>query len=270
MPARRAILYCDCAAAQMTPAGVRRAVRAGLADADADVLALPDLCGAAARRDPRLADLAARADVCVLACRPRAVRALLTAAGAPLADSAQLVDLNEASAAEALAAALGEAPPAEDAELPVERWADDWTPWFPVIDRGRCSDCGQCLNFCLFGVYARGDERVVVARPGACKTNCPACARVCPTSAIIFPKYDGPEDWIRGGQGAAEPSEVAEPAPRGADVLDALRQRNEANRRRQQADAERAACSCNDDLLRRLGLDDEAIAEIRSAARQSE
>jgi len=70
----------------------------------------------------------------------------------------------------------------------------DWVPWFPVIDHVRCVNCRQCLNFCLFGVYATdSDGHVKVARPHNCKTNCPACARICPEVAIIFPKYaDGP------------------------------------------------------------------------------
>ena len=33
------------------------------------------------------------------------------------------------------------------------------------------------------------DGRVEVSNPSSCKTNCPACARVCPHKAIIFPKY---------------------------------------------------------------------------------
>jgi Pyruvate/2-oxoacid:ferredoxin oxidoreductase delta subunit len=66
----------------------------------------------------------------------------------------------------------------------------NWTPWFPVIDYERCVNCKQCLNFCLFGVYGLSDEgKVEVVKAANCKTNCPACARVCPESAIIFPKY---------------------------------------------------------------------------------
>jgi Pyruvate/2-oxoacid:ferredoxin oxidoreductase delta subunit len=67
-----------------------------------------------------------------------------------------------------------------------------WVPWFPVIDYGRCKACKQCLNFCLFGTYSLDEEgRVRVASPAKCKTNCPACARVCPELAIIFPKHAG-------------------------------------------------------------------------------
>lgn len=68
---------------------------------------------------------------------------------------------------------------------------NDWIPWFPVIDYSRCSNCKQCLNFCLFGVYSRSDDgKIKVTQPKNCKTNCPACARICPSIAIIFPKHN--------------------------------------------------------------------------------
>lgn len=71
------------------------------------------------------------------------------------------------------------------------------TEWFPVIDEDKCTKCGQCMDFCLFGVFDRDEnEKVYVKNPYNCKDNCPACARVCPTGAIIFPKC--PEDWVAG------------------------------------------------------------------------
>lgn len=63
--------------------------------------------------------------------------------------------------------------------------------WFPVIDPERCRNCGNCFQFCLFGVYEQDAEgRVRVAQPDECKPGCPACARICPAGAVIFPLYD--------------------------------------------------------------------------------
>src|SRR5262245_8665850 len=66
----------------------------------------------------------------------------------------------------------------------------EWKPWFPVIDYERCTNCMQCLSFCLFGVYGVDEQqRITVQTNDNCKTNCPACSRVCPEAAILFPKY---------------------------------------------------------------------------------
>ena len=65
-----------------------------------------------------------------------------------------------------------------------------WKPWFPVIDYDRCTNCMQCLSFCLFGVYGSDHQgHIQVQNQDNCKTNCPACSRVCPEAAIMFPKY---------------------------------------------------------------------------------
>ena len=65
-------------------------------------------------------------------------------------------------------------------------------PWFPVIDRSRCTGCGTCEDYCLFSVYTLDrhrplNERIRVSSPLNCKTGCPACSRLCPTGALIFP-----------------------------------------------------------------------------------
>jgi MinD superfamily P-loop ATPase len=65
----------------------------------------------------------------------------------------------------------------------------EWPSWYPVIDYSRCTACGQCADFCLFGVYEKAEGKVNVINPKGCKNNCPACARICPQTAIIFPKY---------------------------------------------------------------------------------
>ena len=54
----------------------------------------------------------------------------------------------------------------------------------------RCTNCMQCLSFCLFDVYGIDDEKQIqVQNQDNCKTSCPACSRVCPEVAIMFPKY---------------------------------------------------------------------------------
>ena len=65
--------------------------------------------------------------------------------------------------------------------------------WYPVVDRDRCGNCLECLNFCLFGVFGVDSEgRLFVESPDACKDGCPACSRVCPQGAIMFPDHQNP------------------------------------------------------------------------------
>ncbi|GBD35164.1 hypothetical protein HRbin36_00269 [bacterium HR36] len=65
--------------------------------------------------------------------------------------------------------------------------------WYPVIDYSRCTNCLECLNFCLFGVYSvTADGLIYVNHQDECRKGCPACSRVCPEHAIIFPEYKSP------------------------------------------------------------------------------
>jgi NAD-dependent dihydropyrimidine dehydrogenase PreA subunit len=74
----------------------------------------------------------------------------------------------------------------------IERLAEPIKPrWYPIIDGSRCINCQHCLQFCLFGVYELNAEgKVTVCRPDQCKPGCPACSRICPKSAIMFPLYE--------------------------------------------------------------------------------
>lgn len=65
--------------------------------------------------------------------------------------------------------------------------------WYPVIDYSRCTNCMECIDFCLFGVYGvdRG-ETILVDQPDNCRKGCPACSRVCPENAIMFPQHKTP------------------------------------------------------------------------------
>lgn len=65
--------------------------------------------------------------------------------------------------------------------------------WYPVIDYNRCTNCLECIDFCLFGVYGIDHkERILVENQDNCKRGCPACSRVCPENAIIFPEHKTP------------------------------------------------------------------------------
>ncbi len=65
--------------------------------------------------------------------------------------------------------------------------------WYPVIDFARCTNCMECIDFCLFGVYGiDSTETILVEQPDNCRKGCPACSRVCPENAIIFPQHKSP------------------------------------------------------------------------------
>jgi ferredoxin len=60
----------------------------------------------------------------------------------------------------------------------------------------------ECIDFCLFGVYGVDRfETILVEQPDNCRKGCPACSRVCPENAIIFPQHKTPA--IAGSPAAA-------------------------------------------------------------------
>jgi Pyruvate/2-oxoacid:ferredoxin oxidoreductase delta subunit len=111
-----------------------------------------------------------------------------------------------------------------------------WKPWFPVIDYSRCTNCMQCLSFCLFDVYGvSGEGKIQVQNNDNCKTNCPACSRVCPEVAIMFPKYSaGPinGDVVSESDLNREKMKVDITSLLGGDIYARLRDRSEAAKSR--------------------------------------
>ncbi|MBM3871374.1 MAG: ferredoxin family protein, partial [Verrucomicrobia bacterium] len=112
----------------------------------------------------------------------------------------------------------------------------EWKPWFPVIDYDRCTNCMQCLSFCLFGVYGVDEQNKIQAQNhDNCKTNCPACSRVCPEAAIMFPKYKaGPinGDEVQASDLGKEKMKIDISSLLGGDVYSQLRQRSDAAKAR--------------------------------------
>jgi len=237
------ILYCHCAYADTLRPDVKDPVLAALSESGAAYEAVPDLCELAARRDPLLKSFAEGDPRLVIACHPRAVRWLFAAAGAPLsAEGVEFLNMRTQSAEEILShlprqtrgrAARKHKPPQFPAKQP-----GAWAPWFPVIDYDRCRNCGQCLQFCLFGVYAMDGKKIRVVQPDHCKTGCPACARICPSAAILFPKYvsgaiSGDDSPASEADRPAQPIDFSSLA--GLDLHEAMRRRGEILKARGEA-----------------------------------
>lgn len=275
------ILYCDCAYADVVPADVKGAVLDRLRAAGVAFEAVPDLCELAARRDPLLKAIAESGNAVIIACYPRAVRWLFAYAGAPLPDDAEILNLRSGSP-EAIGRHFGvrelrNASPTPQA--PANHPKNPWVPWFPVIDRSRCTNCQQCLNFCLFGVYtAAPDGSVEVKNPANCKTNCPACARICPQVAIIFPKHkaspiNGAEvtpEHLAGREVRVDPRTLAR-----GDVYGALRRRSERARAAaveppMTEDQAAKLCPCmTEQLEKELGIPPEVLQTLSLAEIQA-
>ena len=233
MCATESILVCRCA---------ERGLLSACAEADERIVsgqasAVEDLCQAAADNDPVLQRIASVEAPVIYACHPRAVKALFEFAGYPLPATARLINLRSPTLEPSN-------PPARHSSSPA---------WYPVLDHTRCTGCGQCFEFCLFGVYEKDAQGALrVANPQNCKNNCPACARICPVAAIIFPKAG--EEPINGAEVSDEEALKANIRINvdeilGGDVYAALNARKEKRRsllnkkKVEQALAERKNCS---------------------------
>lgn len=157
-----------------------------------------------------------------------------------------------------------------EAELPAP---GTWKPWFPVIDYKRCTNCMQCLSFCLFDVYGvSGDGQIQVQNNDNCKTDCPACSRVCPEVAILFPKYrHGPinGDEVNSDDLRREAMKVDISALLGGDIYAALRDRSAKAKSRfsKERDEDRALQerqNCLIKLTKEMDIPSEVMAALPS------
>jgi len=166
--------------------------------------------------------------------QPRAVGVLFAYAGLEGPDPEKIISHSGMCSCGVLSAVFGrEAHPSGEDLKEAGKQLDSlerdnrsgWRPWYPVIDRERCKSCGQCAGFCLFEVYeVPEDGRIAVKNPGKCKDNCPACARICPEGAIIFPKFPAPP--VNGGEGeSSEPVRIDPSIFTDGDIMGKLRQR---------------------------------------------
>ena len=185
------IVLCNCGGERISSERLY-AIEQELVKSNVDVIKISDLCRMAALYKERLCEVFKNDDeYLVIGCYSRTMKLLIDQAEPAItSDNLNFVNFLE-STNEEISGIVSESSlnSAQTGSFEEVATPSDWPSWFPVIDYSRCTACGQCADFCLFGVYDKTPDRVTVTNPQGCKYNCPACARICPQTAIIFPKY---------------------------------------------------------------------------------
>lgn len=256
---KRITFICLCRHTQRIDEETRQTITTIQHTENRPVVLINDLCAMAARDRSALLTLLETGEHKIFACQPRAVKGMLQWRGWDSSnENVEFFNLNE-SQSQPLEVLREHGLVPGTVKRNIISACCDWIPWFPVIDGDRCKDCKQCVSFCLFGVYATDDQgRVFVKNPSACKTNCPACARVCPEAAIMFPKSE--ESPINGEKITDEDAvratiKVNVEEMLGDNVYEALAQRRQKAKRillkkqaLTKAEEERKACVLKDNL----------------------
>ena len=212
----KTIVFCRCGGERISSERLQ-GIEDLLREATAEVVVLTDLCLLSVSGQEQLKDLfTVGKEYLVIGCYDRSMKLLLEQVHADLesleVEFLNFLELDNQSIAEKVAhfcTDSGQVHTYREVGLSTE-----WKSWYPIIDYARCTACGQCHDFCLFGVYEKREGKIVVVKPQACKNNCPACGRICPQTAIVFPKY------LYGGAigGSEILDEVAEQQRQSADV----------------------------------------------------
>ena len=186
------IFFCNCGAKLISDDRMA-AISEYLKQTGHPFATISDLCGCSVDQKGETRDQFLAADeVLIIACYPRSVKLLLENCGIDHQSlKFDFMNFRELSNDQLFTGINlffdGNTEKGEFSELQSNA---EWPSWFPMIDYSRCTACGQCADFCLFGVYEKLDNKVVVVNPKGCKNNCPACGRICPQTAIVFPKYE--------------------------------------------------------------------------------
>lgn len=191
---------CACASRSFIDKEKVTEIAASLESDGYSVAVLPDLCRKMMQASSDLPEIASSV---ILACHPRAIRSHLNRLDL-VADT--ILDIRNNSCADIVSQLKIQSCNNNEQECAKETFRKEieafptecgCDAWYPIIDKERCTECGKCMDFCLFGVYSSENGHIKVVKPENCKNNCPACARICPSRAIIFPKYD--KSPINGG-----------------------------------------------------------------------
>lgn len=184
------IIFCNCNGGVIEK-GIKNEAISLLFQINSEKIILNDLCGFCAS-DRKVLDNLINSDskILIIACYSRAVKLLLEYAGQKDFSNLNFLSLRGPESIGSLGIIKSLSSNNYNDQIINEIFSKpDWPAWYPVLDNSRCTACGQCADFCLFGVYSKTDGKVEVVNPEACKNNCPACARICPHYAIVFPKY---------------------------------------------------------------------------------
>jgi ferredoxin len=218
------VLFCQCGAGLISENESKK-LKDGLKSLNVAVYELNDLCAMSLSEKEVLGNFGSKySRIIVLACYPRAVNNMLKQEEVGLAEI-EVINFRNLPAERILSRL------SEDFKIPngtavYSVYKSNLTvpAWYPVVDHSLCTICGKCASFCLFGVYRFDRKSLKVVNPLSCKNNCPACARVCPASAIIFPRFA--EKSVIAG---AEPGEVSKSEERELSRLLMERNRNRKN-----------------------------------------
>ncbi len=211
MEQKSCVVFCRCGA-NIISKNKMDEISGELKKLDVDVFELNDLCAFSVNEKDALNAIGKEfRKKMVVACYPRAVKNMLRQGGVEFGDF-DVLNFKELSAGQLLAELEKNYHiPRGEARYREQVTGLEVPAWFPVIDESLCTLCGKCSRFCLFGVYSFDKKSLKVVDPLACKNNCPACGRTCPTSAIMFPRLDeksvlagaepGKEKKAAGGEG---------------------------------------------------------------------
>ncbi|MEI6435902.1 MAG: hypothetical protein WCP32_13730 [Bacteroidota bacterium] len=256
--AENIVFFCNCQSRKDTAEWTKTTKLLEQFD-DFHKVTISDLCGVCALDSKKLADMINHAGkVVMIACHPRSVRLLLNQAGIHHPDKIRFFNLLEDNTDELLQIIKDYRFSDHDNSYENDLVADlSWPAWYPLIDDVRCNACGQCAEFCLFGVYQKINGKVEIVNPKACKNNCPACARICPNVAIVFPKY-AQRGAIQGSDSVNETLEMQRLMQDtdellGSDIYHALEKRKMKRRSVIRDDAMQQAILERDEALSKTG-----------------
>jgi len=186
------ILFCSCHGARISRETLT-GIKLHLEQLEAGSTVFSDLCGVAAMNSKIVsATLEDNTEYLAIGCYPRTMKLLFEQAEAINRKNISFNYINLIETSSEKAKELIDIFHNKSAGVAIRKEIKSepgWQSWYPVVDYSRCTACGQCADFCLFGVYDKTPGKISVVNPKGCKDQCPACARICPSAAIIFPKY---------------------------------------------------------------------------------